>query len=350
MLFFLFIYFIFINQLRGQYTGGSSDGFDLYTSEYSTLNGSSYAKYAGGSYDGYTFLSGLITQLDGQQTSEIKCTGGNYDGYIVLTGVITQLDGQQTSIVKYTGGSNDGYEFIVSGSIYLDGKEYMFQAYLGGSNDGYALAQSQTDVSLPVTLSLFALEEIPDQTAVKIEWQTESEIENAYWLLLRRMEEDSVFATLQKVEGQGNSSVNSEYNYQDSDVEAGLNYTYQLADVSISGQITYHEEKSIAVSIPKSFELFQNYPNPFNPNTNIKFALPAPAKVQLKIYNILGQQVIGLLDQLKKAGYHTVEWNGSDRFGNQISSGMYIYLMQAQGVSEGKDEQFQKARRMILVK
>lgn len=351
-----------IMQLDGQstnsskYAGGSYDGYSLITGLITQLDGqqtSSY-KYAGGDYDGYTLLTGVISQLDGQQTSMAKYAGGNYDGYTLLASVVSQLDGQQTSALKYAGGSYDGHfvsasdllyldgtlmlsyskyqggdydgsDLVWSNETYLDGNVYFAASkYYGGGYDGYymAVAADGNDISLPVTLTLFALSEIPRQTAVKIDWQTASEIENAYWLLFRKSEEDSIFAQLQKFEGQGNSSTATDYSYTDKAVEAGASYSYQLADVSINGQITYHPQKTIKINLPKSFELFQNYPNPFNPVTNIKFSLPVAAKVRLKIYNILGQQVVELLNQQMDAGYHTIKWNAIS-----FASGVYFYQL-----------------------
>jgi len=337
-----------------KYHGGDYDGFGAYTlPTVSTLNGEtiSVAKYSGGFHDGYNVMIGILSQLDGASIEVAKYQGGEYDGFSNDESDILYLDGViYLNSAKYAGGNYDGFSTVLSALTQLDGISISLVKYHGGGYDGYATTVSFSDISLPVTLTFFNLNEIPNQTAIKVEWQTESEIENAYWLLLRSTENDSVFATLQKIEGQGNSSVSSDYFYQDSDVEAGSNYTYQLADVSINGQITYHEEKSISVSIPKSFELFQNFPNPFNPNTNIKFALPEPSLVKIYVYNILVQKIVDLHNEQKKAGYHTVVWDGNNNHGNKISSGMYIYLMQAQGLSANQNVQFQKVKRMVLVK
>jgi len=76
----------------------------------------------------------------------------------------------------------------------------------------------------------------------------------------------------------------------------------------------------IKVAPPEKFELFQNYPNPFNPTTTICYQLTHDSKVQLKVYNLLGQEVMILVDGEKQAGYHQ-EVFGATRF----ASGMYIY-------------------------
>ena len=70
--------------------------------------------------------------------------------------------------------------------------------------------------------------------------------------------------------------------------------------------------------------MLQNYPNPFNPATRIAFALPQPEKVTLKIFNLLGQEVITLADGWYDLGHYEVVWNGQDVSGRGVASGMYI--------------------------
>jgi len=91
------------------------------------------------------------------------------------------------------------------------------------------------------------------------------------------------------------------------------------------------------VITPKDYKLSQNYPNPFNPTTTINYYLPLDKEVTIKIYNSLGQEVKTLLNSVKKAaGNHTVEWNGTDNVGNAVSSGMYIYSLEAGSVKLSK--------------
>ena len=80
------------------------------------------------------------------------------------------------------------------------------------------------------------------------------------------------------------------------------------------------KEIKIKVAPPEKFELFQNYPNPFNPTTNICYQLTRDSRVQLKIYNLLGQEVTTLVDGEKQAGYHQEVFDAT-----RFASGMYIY-------------------------
>lgn len=83
------------------------------------------------------------------------------------------------------------------------------------------------------------------------------------------------------------------------------------------------EDNSLA-KIPKEFSLGQNYPNPFNPSTVISYQLPATIRVIIKIFNILGQEVITLLDEEKSSGNYKIDFNASN-----LPSGVYICQMKA---------------------
>ncbi len=99
--------------------------------------------------------------------------------------------------------------------------------------------------------------------------------------------------------------------------------------------------------IPFDYALKQNYPNPFNPSTRIDFSLPTEANIKLVIYNILGQQVVSLIDDEMVAGNHSISWNAKDAAGNKLTSGIYLYKLTASGI-DGTD--FQDIKKMILMK
>jgi len=82
-------------------------------------------------------------------------------------------------------------------------------------------------------------------------------------------------------------------------------------------------------NIPTEYYLSQNYPNPFNPSTRIEFSIPVTAHVTISIYNILGQQTATLVDEIKAAGNYAIVWNGIDASGLPVSSGIYMYRINA---------------------
>jgi Zn-dependent metalloprotease len=89
-------------------------------------------------------------------------------------------------------------------------------------------------------------------------------------------------------------------------------------------------------SIPTKLELGSNFPNPFNPSTTIRFGLPTPSNVSLKIYNIQGQEVRTLVGSYLSVGYYDTIWDGRDEAGSQVASGIYIYRLQAGNFIQSK--------------
>ncbi len=88
--------------------------------------------------------------------------------------------------------------------------------------------------------------------------------------------------------------------------------------------------KASTLVIPEQFALHQNYPNPFNPETTIIFDLPEDARIDITIYNVLGQRVRRLLSNVDKiAGQHKITWDGRDDFASVLSTGVYIMQMKA---------------------
>ncbi len=94
--------------------------------------------------------------------------------------------------------------------------------------------------------------------------------------------------------------------------------------------------------IPTTYDVSQNYPNPFNPTTTIKYQLPEASKVKLVIYNVLGQKVRTLVNKRMQPGYYQVVWDGRNDQGVQVSSGIYIYRFESDGLT--------RTMKMILMK
>jgi hypothetical protein len=101
-------------------------------------------------------------------------------------------------------------------------------------------------------------------------------------------------------------------------------------------------------SIPKEYALSVNYPNPFNPSTVVEYALPEPSKVTLRVFNMLGQEVVRLVDGNVGAGDQSIVWQAFDASGRALASGVYLYSLHATSLTSGKE--FNKTRKMLLLK
>jgi hypothetical protein len=93
---------------------------------------------------------------------------------------------------------------------------------------------------------------------------------------------------------------------------------------------------------PEIFSLEQNHPNPFNPTTEIRFSIPSTSRVSLDVFNVTGQRIVTLVDEILAAGQHSVVWDGRDTDGNSVSSGIYFYRIVS--------GEFAATRKMVLLK
>ena len=111
-----------------------------------------------------------------------------------------------------------------------------------------------------------------------------------------------------------------------------------LSDLGMSPTGVEVEEREVIAS----FSLKQNFPNPFNSETIIRYYLPRESQVRIDVYNILGQRVKRLLDQRETAGQKSITWDGKNDRGQEVSSGIYFYRIEA-----GK---FVQSKKMLLLK
>lgn len=127
-------------------------------------------------------------------------------------------------------------------------------------------------------------------------------------------------------------------NHQNGDYTLTVNRVKDLAgnQIASNSRVNYKVENANDGSngnnpdpiTPNNFTLFQNYPNPFNPETEIRFYLEKDRKIELKIYNPLGQLVKTLVKDQLSEGFHTVVWDGTNNDGNQMPTGVYIYSLE----------------------
>ena len=97
-----------------------------------------------------------------------------------------------------------------------------------------------------------------------------------------------------------------------------------------------------------SFTLFSNYPNPFNPSTVISYNLPSNSSVKLKIFDVLGREIVELVNEEQSAGLQKITWNGLNKSGVTVSSGIYIYKVTATDLTTNAT--ISKQSKMLLIK
>ena len=123
---------------------------------------------------------------------------------------------------------------------------------------------------------------------------------------------------------------------------AGTGTNFNAVDFALD----WFEAPSVTVAdevrLPKQYKLVQNFPNPFNPVTAINFELPVTSQVTLEVYNLLGQKVATLVNEFREAGAHTVVWDGRNELGQSVSTGLYLYRIDA--------GDFSATKKMIMLK
>ncbi|MGB5895882.1 MAG: T9SS type A sorting domain-containing protein, partial [Ignavibacteriaceae bacterium] len=113
-------------------------------------------------------------------------------------------------------------------------------------------------------------------------------------------------------------------------------FSYRLKQIDNDGAYEYSDIIEVEF-VPTEFTLYQNYPNPFNPATKIKYSIPKESEVTVKVFDILGAEVITLLNEEKEAGVYEVDFNAQ-----RLASGVYFYRLQAGS--------FIEAKKMVLMK
>lgn len=232
------------------------------------------------------------------------------------------------------------FAFVVSNTAFFSNVTVPGNVTSGnpGSNADFSTISggpyhTQSGGALPVGVSSFTVRINPNGAGVLLEWQTVSELNNYGFYVQRRRDGEQMWTEIPGsfVPGHGTTTEPQYYSYVDNTLtETGL-YHYRLRQQDLDG--TSHFTPSISIEVtsltsveevaPRVFQLLQNYPNPFNPTTTIKFSVETTAPTTLELYNVLGQKVATLFDEVAEAGkYYRVKVDGSS-----LASGMYLYRL-----------------------
>ncbi len=287
----------------------------------------------------------------------LKCAG--YEMWTGNTNIAVSAFGDDALTPAKDGFANNE---IFQWKVWYHQSETVYEAWaiyepIGGiitntdrySTDGISRINSGP---LPVQISSFS-SSIVEGNNVKLEWTTTSEINNYGFYVERRKENELDFTEIENsfIPGYGSTLEPKSYSFIDTTLTTSGMYYYRLRQVDNDGLIHYSQVVSINVSLlivnetaPIEFRLHQNYPNPFNPATNFRYQIPQTSSVIIKIYDVLGQVVAILSDEIQQAGNKLVEWNAVN-----VASGVYFYRIEATSIAD-PSKTFTQVKKMLLIR
>ena len=186
---------------------------------------------------------------------------------------------------------------------------------------------------LPVELTSFTA--VVAKQNVNLNWSTATELDNSGFAVERSID-NQTWSKIAFIKGAGTSTRITHYSYTDNPQQAGKIY-YRLKQTNFDGSFKYSNTVEVSMTAPAEFTLNQNYPNPFNPSTKISYSIPKASHVKLIIYNMLGKEVVKLVDNKEEAGNHSITFDASN-----LASGIYLYKLQT--------NTNQLTKKMILLK
>lgn len=199
----------------------------------------------------------------------------------------------------------------------------------------YPRLKAVYDPTLPVELTSFSA--IQKDNGVSLNWQTATELNNYGFEIERAVISSQVsvitsqltvlsYGKIGFIDGAGNSNSPESYSFTDNNVKTGK-YAYRLKQIDNDGKFKYSGTVEAAVnSLPGKIELEQNYPNPFNPSTVIKYQISEATHVTLKVYDMLGKEVVTLVNEFQNAGIYSSEFSIQN---TKLSTGIYIAKLTA---------------------
>jgi hypothetical protein len=162
-------------------------------------------------------------------------------------------------------------------------------------------------------------------TNILIEWTLSDIDDDAQFFVLRARAQSSSFEELASAVIQRDGLL---FTCIDSGCEPGIMYFYRIDVETADGRRTLFETEAITIP-PPALALHQNYPNPFNPSTTIRYTLPERTLVTIEVFDIAGRKIACLVSEEQPAGPHSIEWDGRNERGAEVSSGVYLYRLTA---------------------
>lgn len=202
-----------------------------------------------------------------------------------------------------------------------------------------------TPFSGPIPVELASFTANISGNSVILNWSTGSEVNNMGFEIesskVKSQNSNEIFwERIGFVYGKGTTTEIQNYSFKDDlTLNHNLNRTlfYRLKQIDFDGTVNYSNVVEVEFALPIVFTLEQNYPNPFNPKTVISYQLPVAGFVNLKVFDILGNEVATLVDEHRPAGKYEVDFNAE-----KLASGIYFYRLQA--------GEFVQIKKMLMLK
>lgn len=191
---------------------------------------------------------------------------------------------------------------------------------ISGSQGNFSIVRISADDVIPVELTSFTASVSANN--VNLNWATATETNNLGFEVERAVSAENLsWEVVGFVNGAGTTVEQRSYSFSDHNL-APAHYVYRLKQIDFDGTFEYSDVVFAEVTPPAVYSLEQNYPNPFNPSTTINYSIADDGLVQLSVYNLLGQEVISLVNEYKEAGSYTINMDASS-----LTSGAYFYKL-----------------------
>lgn len=218
---------------------------------------------------------------------------------------------------------------------------------------GFTFFQALNQLKVTITYNAITSVELTsfygklNDKGILLDWTTTSETNNMGFEIERAwflspLIFGSQWEIIGFVPGNGSTSGISRYSFTDENITAGF-YKYRLKQIDFDGTFNYSETIEVESDlIANEFILYQNFPNPFNPSTTISWITAARSFVSLKVYDLLGQEVVVLVNDEREAGSYSLNFDAS-----QLNSGTYFYCLKVKN-NDGKE--YNSTKKMIFIK
>ena len=250
------------------------------------------------------------TTVPGVFSNTINVSGGNTDYDLVFGFSPYATDGYDSGIDLYAPPAPPPPTF--DAALFWDNNRYYTQILYGPTQDTV-----EWDIQL----------QYPEDNNIILTWN------NTDWDTLRTFILQDAF---------GGDMINV-----DMTVDNSLILT-EPAFNTLKLKVTTLDSDSLSISdeynlmIPEDYNLFQNYPNPFNPVTQITYSIPQQSYIVLEIFDLTGAHMKTLVDGKQNSGMQTVQWDGTDKNGILVGTGVYLYRINSNS--------FSQTRKMVLIK